>query len=191
MKRVKLVLRSDLSAVWLGRASGTPTRIAAVAFAVLCTVAGAGAVIRFTELNAALDAARTTGAPAPGLLAEKKVVAQPASALQRVALARSAHHLNMPWAAILDELERHASTDVALLAIDPDAGQGRVRVELEARQLKSLVDFAQRLGSSSHFERVTLSKHELVDRDPAKPLRMSLDVKLARVEAVLAVGGNP
>jgi hypothetical protein len=171
-------------------ATGMRMRIVAATFALLAFGVLASALWRYAELNAAVLAARSAADTAARATAPVVAVVDTPSPPRLAALARSSNHLNVPWATILDELERHATKDIALLAIDPDAVQGRVRLEFEARRLQSLVDFAQRLGSSPGFERVALAKHEIVDRDPAKPVRMSLEVKLAR-SGEMAIANKP
>lgn len=180
MKRLALTFSSGFWTVIFGRATGMRMQIAAATFTLLALGVLVSALWRHSEMNAAVLAARAAAEQATRAAAPVIAAVVAPSPPRLAALARSTHHLNVPWAAILDELERHASKDVALLAIDPDATQGRLRLEFEARRLQSLVEFAERLGSSPGFERVALSKHEIVDRDPAKPVRMSLEVKLAR-----------
>lgn len=146
---------------------------------------------RWAELSQSVDDALVAAIAAERALPPTRVARDAASAQRLAALVRSARHLNAPWSTILDELERHAGGEVALLAIDVDAAQGRVRVELEARRLKSQVDFAQRLGTSSTFERVTLGKHEPAERDPSKPVRMSLEARLVDGAHRTTAGGPP
>ena len=180
MKRLTLTFQSGFWTGVFGRATGIRMRIFAAAFALLALGVLASTLWRYAEMNATVLAARAAAETAARAAAPMVAAVVTPSPPRLTALARSTHHLNVPWAAILDELERHATKDVALLAIEPDAVQGRVRLEFEARRLQSLVDFAQRLGDAPGFERVALAKHEVVDRDPAKPVRMSLEVKLAR-----------
>ena len=190
MKRLTLAFQSGFWTGVFGQATGIRMGIAAAAFVLLALGVLASTLWRYAEMNAAVLAARAAAETAARAAAPVVAAVVTPSPPRLTALARSTHHLNVPWAAILDELERHATKDVALLAIDPDAVQGRVRLEFEARRLQSLIDFAQRLGESPGFERVTLAKHEIVDRDPAKPVRMSLEVKLAR-SGEMAIANKP
>lgn len=184
MRRLTLTFRSGFWAGVFGRATGMRMRIVLAAFALLALGTLAAALGRYATLNAAVLTARAAAETAAQAAAPVAAVVVAPSPPELTALARSTQHLSVPWAAILDELERHATRDIALLGIEPDAVQGRVRLEFEARRLQSLVDFAQRLGGSPAFERVALAKHETVDRDPATPVRMWLEVKLARPGAV-------
>ena len=193
MKRVILNLRTDRWTRLLGRASGTRLRVAAATYLLLCAGVMAMVGIRWLALDAAARAARSSSATADstaGATARHIVAVEPLSAPKWAARTRIAQHLNFPWATVLNELERHASKDVAVLSIDPDAVQGRVRLELEARQLRSLIDFAQRLGSSPDFDRVAFGKHELAERDPAKPVRLSLEVKLTTANGRFVEGAR-
>lgn len=189
MRRPALTFRSGLWMVVCGRATGVRMRLAAAAFVLLALGVVASAVWRYAEMSAAVLAARAAADTAARARAPVATKVEAPSPARLAALARSTHHLNVPWATILDELERHATKDIALLAIDPDAVQGRVRLDFEARRLQSLVDFAERLNSSPGFERVALSKHEIIERDPARPVRMSLEIKLARSGQKVDTGG--
>lgn len=180
MRRLALTLRTGFWARAFGRASGLPARIALATFALLALGMLAAALGRYGELRTDVLTARASAASSTQAAAPVAAAVDAPSAPRLGALARSTQQLNVPWAAILDGLEQHATPDIALLGIEQDAVQGRLRLAIEARRLQSLVDFAQRLGESSAFERVGLVKHDTVDRDPAAPVRLSLEVKLAR-----------
>jgi hypothetical protein len=102
----------------------------------------------------------------------------PIATARLLALDRIARQLNTPWPAVFDAIETNVGPQVALLAIEPDAVQGRVRLEFEARQLTLLLEFARRLEESRTFEQVSLARHELVERDPGAPFRMVIDATL-------------
>jgi hypothetical protein len=98
---------------------------------------------------------------------------------QRVqGLNRIIHQLNTPWSDIFDALEQHAHSEVAIVSIEPDTGKGRVRIEAEAKRLEDLLGYARQLRQSPQFQQIDLVKHEVNERDPGRPFRMSIDVFL-------------
>lgn len=110
------------------------------------------------------DAARATSLP---LL----------TAPQAVAWNRMVRQLNTPWSALLDALESATPEDVAVVAIEPDARQGTIRLLVEARTLDMLLVYAGTLRALEQFDSVNLVKHETNDQDQNRPLRLSLDIR--------------
>lgn len=86
--------------------------------------------------------------------------------------------LNTPWAGLLDALEATTPDTVALVAIEPDAQQGNVRLTAEAKTLDTLLAYAAKLQTAQAFQDVTLIKHETNDQDASHPLRLSVSVRL-------------
>ena len=91
---------------------------------------------------------------------------------------RVSRHLNTPWSAILDGLETSRPDGIALLSIEPDATQGSVRLQVEAKTLDTLLGYAAILGATEPFESVALVKHETSEQDPTRPFRLSLEANL-------------
>ena len=89
-----------------------------------------------------------------------------------------ARQLNTPWSALLDALEASLPDDVALVAIEPDAGQGSVRLQVEAKALDTLLAYARELRSIPLFADVNLVKHETNEQDGNRPMRLSLNIRL-------------
>lgn len=86
--------------------------------------------------------------------------------------------LNTPWPAILDALEAATPDTVALVAIEPDARQGSVRLQAEAKTLDTLLAYAGALKTVEPFGEVVLIKHETNDQDSTRPVRLSMDARL-------------
>lgn len=182
MRRVTLTLHRSAWRVLFGQAVVAWMQVAAALVLVLSLGALTVSVWRYAQSQFAVQAAQLVIDAAETEIAQAKPTAEamtPISAQRLTALARMTRHLNTPWPGILDALERHASNDIALLSIEPDAVRGRVRLAFEARKLQPLIDFAQRLGDSEVFSRVEILRHEVNERDPAHPYRMALDVVLA------------
>ena len=103
---------------------------------------------------------------------------------QRQAWNQVTRQLNTPWTALLDALEASQPDDVALVSIEPDARQGTVRLQAEARSLDTLLAFARQLGTAPLFETVALVKHETNEQDGNRPVRLSLDIRLRALHSI-------
>ena len=56
--------------------------------------------------------------------------------------------LALPWAQLIDSLERAAMKEVALLNIQPDAQNRVLRVTAEARRQEQMLDYLRRLSAT-------------------------------------------
>ncbi len=103
---------------------------------------------------------------------------QPLAPAQREAWSRIVGQLNTPWSELMDALETATPDDVAVVAIEPDTRQARVRLQAEARNLDTLLAYAKRLDMLGAFQGVSLVKHETNDQDPNRPVRLMIEVRL-------------
>ncbi|EXI66592.1 MAG: hypothetical protein AW08_02497 [Candidatus Accumulibacter adjunctus] len=128
--------------------------------------------------------ARTPPPPPPLLLSEQQVVA----------VNRIIDQLNTPWPDLLDGFERVASSNVALLQIEPDHRRRVVKGVAEARDHQWMLDYLEQLGSVAPFAGAMVTRHELNERDPNRPLRFMFEALLAEAAASAAAaseeGGN-
>jgi Tfp pilus assembly protein PilN len=84
--------------------------------------------------------------------------------------------LNLPWDALLRELEQHADASVALISIESQ-GQGRsLRLTCEAESMVDVLAYVKRLGASPGIAAATLSGHEVRPSGAVQVVRFSLDV---------------
>lgn len=67
-----------------------------------------------------------------------------------------AGELRQPWPALLTGLEQARTDQIALLALDIDAGRRIVRIDGEARERDAIVAFVKRLGRSGVLRNVFL-----------------------------------
>lgn len=112
--------------------------------------------------------ARTPPPLPPLRLAERQVLAINAAVAQ----------LNTPWPALLDGFENVASADIALLQIEPDHRRRLVKGVAEARNHQAMLDYLAALGSSAPFARAMVTKQEINDKDPNRPLRFTFEALL-------------
>ena len=110
-------------------------------------------------------AARTPPPRPPLLLSEAQVLA----------INGAIGQLNTPWPAMLDAFESVATAKVALLQIEPDNRRRLVKGVAEARDHQGMLDYLAALGSAAPFVRAVVSKQEINDRDPHRPLRFSFE----------------
>ncbi|TCP10613.1 Tfp pilus assembly protein PilN [Crenobacter luteus] len=153
------------------RPSGT-SRLFGLVGAALCLGAGLAAFDAQQRLNSqsaklqALHerlAAREHPAPpqrAPAIAAEQ------ARAINDV-VAR----LNLPWSDVFRAVESATPDSIALLSLEPDAAQHAVKGLAEAKNSVDMLDYIERMGRESFFDSVVLSKHEVNEQDPNRPLR--------------------
>jgi hypothetical protein len=81
--------------------------------------------------------------------------------------------LNVPWDALFRELEAAGDPGVTLLAIQPDAATGQVRIAGEARKLDAVFGYVSRLEERAGLRNVYLVGHEVRDT-PSRPVAFSL-----------------
>lgn len=88
-----------------------------------------------------------------------------------------ARQLALPWAPLVQTIERAATRDVALLELQPDPQAGVVRLTAEARHREAMFEYARRLGMRG-LRDVHLVGHELQREDPRRPIRFSAQASL-------------
>lgn len=115
------------------------------------------------------------------LLARRSPAARPQSPQAAGALLLEVKQANqvvralaVPWTPLFDAVDSAGAPGIALLALEPDARKGTVRIIGEARDLEVLLAYVDQLAQREVFASVLLERHQ-VQRDVAeKPLRFSL-----------------
>jgi hypothetical protein len=152
-----------------------PRRPRAVGLAVLViafTVTGAlvqkymNAQQRLQQLEAAESLVRTS--PAPRAVPRERLDEQLKGAQATV------RQLALPWAELIDSLERSATREVSVLNIQPDAQQRLMRVTAEARGEAQMLEYLRRVGHTGGFSEVHLVSHQVREDDPQRPIQFSL-----------------
>lgn len=82
--------------------------------------------------------------------------------------------LGTPWDELFSLLESAHNRDIALLAIEPDAARGSVRITAEARQVAAMHAYLGRLRATRKLSQVLLQSHQIQLQDPDKPVRFTL-----------------
>ena len=86
--------------------------------------------------------------------------------------------LTVPWAALIAALEKASTRDTALLQLQPDADQRRLRLTAEARNREAMFAYVQRLERSPALAEVHLVSHQVQNEDPQHPIQFSLQATL-------------
>lgn len=82
--------------------------------------------------------------------------------------------LSLPWKQFFDAIEVTRTNDVAVLAIEPDAQKGLVRISAEAKTFGSMLSYVSSLQKIALFREVLILNHQIQDQDPQKPIRFVL-----------------
>jgi hypothetical protein len=86
--------------------------------------------------------------------------------------------LTLPWAALVETLERAATRDVALLQLQPDAQNRVLRLTLEAKSRQAMFDYARRLGGSGLLADAHILSHQVLVDNPQRPIQFSVQAVL-------------
>lgn len=87
--------------------------------------------------------------------------------------------LNLPWRDVFDAVEAATPKTVALLTLEPDAKRNLMRVMAEARNSDDMIAYIEQLKKQTFFTSVLLTKHEINEQDPNKPLRFQFEAQWA------------
>jgi hypothetical protein len=80
----------------------------------------------------------------------------------------------LPWGALFQAVETAAPTDVALLAMEPDADKQVLKIVGEAKDVAAMLDYLKTLEGATLFRTVTLQSHQIQQQDPQRPIRFTL-----------------
>ncbi|TMQ76111.1 hypothetical protein [Candidatus Accumulibacter phosphatis] len=168
-------------------------RLLLVALALLTFFAGMAITWQWLRLDRQVEAANAALA-----LARQQVALQtpPArvslvlSELEIIAINSAIGQLNTPWPALLDAFESVATPDTALLQIEPDHRRRLVKGLAEAKDHQHLLAYLAALGSTRPFAGAMVSKQEINEKDPTRPIRFLFEALLEGGADEVA-GGQP
>ncbi len=129
------------------------------------------------EHSALVQQVAQAGVSAPAA-APVRAPSQPLSLHQVEALNAVTRRLNTPWPDILAALEQAAPADIALLGVEADTRQTRLRGSGQAKDHKAMVSYIERLSSQAPFILARLVRHELDEKDGARPLKFLFEVSM-------------
>jgi Tfp pilus assembly protein PilN len=158
----------------------TSTRAWVLAAAALLLCAGAGVLgyrlmaqqrVDQDQLNAAL-----TRAKAPVVVAI--ATEQPKiSEVQALAVNAAVMQLNLPWRALHDAIGAATPNTIAMLALEPDARKRSMKITAEAKSSDAMIAYVEELKRQELFADVVLTRHEINEQDPNKPIRFQIEAE--------------
>jgi len=112
---------------------------------------------------------------AAALMAEPRTSSRPAKArLDGKSAETAVRQLTVPWGGLIQAVEGAASEHVALLHLQPEAGQRVLRIAAEARHREAMFEYLGALASAKGLTQVHLVKHQVQLDDPQRPIRFSV-----------------
>lgn len=88
--------------------------------------------------------------------------------------------LNLPWRELADAVAAATPPRVALLTLEPDARKQVLRVSAEAKTSDEMIAYLEQLKQQEFFSSVLLTRHEVMELDPNKPIRFQLEAVWSR-----------
>lgn len=113
--------------------------------------------------------------------ANRGPVAAPVAALPRISEQQAAAvnaavaQLNLPWRALQDAVAAGTPSTIALLALEPDARKQVLKITAEAKNADDMVGYVEQLGRQELFRDVLLTRHEINEQDPVRPIRFQIE----------------
>jgi Tfp pilus assembly protein PilN len=104
-------------------------------------------------------------------------VRAPVPEAQASAVNAAVLQLNLPWRALHDAVQAGTPANIALLAMEPDARKNSVRITAEAKSSDDMIAYVEQLQKGDWFSAVLLSRHEINEQDPNRPIRFQLDAQ--------------
>lgn len=139
----------------------------------------AGAVasgVQYRRVSDALAKAEATIRESGDAARKQRAAPRSGGGLQQVALEVKhangiLHQLNLPWDDLFASVESASMSNVALLSIESDIDNGRIKISGEARNLEGMLDYARSLKTRPKLADVYLQSHEIQQQDPQHPVR--------------------
>ncbi len=138
-----------------------------------CAVVGSRLVAQ-QRVDAAELAAAYSRSKAPVVVAV--VREQPKiSELQGAAVNAAVMQLNLPWRALHDAIGSATPPNIAMLALEPDPRKSSMRITAEAKTSDEMIAYVESLKRQELFVDVVLTRHEVSEQDPNRPIRFQID----------------
>lgn len=83
--------------------------------------------------------------------------------------------LNLPWRELQDAVLAATPRSVALIAMEPDSRKRILKITAETKNSDDMVAYVEALKEQESFSSVMLSRHEINEQDPNRPLRFQLE----------------
>jgi hypothetical protein len=101
---------------------------------------------------------------------------QPAGARgESYAMERAIGQLQLPWDAVLREIEKSANSSVALLSVEAQGRSRTLRLTGEAKTMAEVVAYTRRLRESPLIAAANVTHHENKDGGPVSLIRFAIE----------------
>ncbi|HEY0061052.1 MAG TPA: PilN domain-containing protein [Telluria sp.] len=97
--------------------------------------------------------------------------------IQASAVNAAIMQLNLPWRALHDAIGEATPPDIAMLALEPDARKRSMKITAEAKSSDAMIGYVEQLKKQELFGAVTLTRHEINEQDPARPIRFQIEAE--------------
>ena len=124
-------------------------------------------------LQAAIAARSTAMRPLPVVAQAKFTVPE----AQAQAVNDAVMQLNLPWRDLVEAVRSATPASVALLALEPDAKRRTLRITAETRNSDDMLAYVARMQEQDWFGSVVLTRHEIAEQDPNRPLRFQVSAQ--------------
>ena len=125
--------------------------------------------------QATLAAARLRAAvPAPAPVGK---ATPPVTEVQASAVNAAILQLNLPWRALHDAIADATPAEIAMLALEPDARKRSMKITAEAKSSDAMIGYVEELKKQELFGSVSLTRHEVNEQDPARPIRFQIEAE--------------
>lgn len=147
----------------------------------------AGAAVRTYDLMRQREALRAELLKVEAKLAKRQAQKREPkkftlSEAQATAVNSAIAQLNLPWRDVFDAIESATPENIALLTLDPDAKKRLLRVTAETKTSEAMIAYIEQLKQQSFFDLVVLTRHEINEQDPNRPIRFQFDARWVEVE---------
>jgi len=147
----------------------------ALLLCVVCAALGYRLLVQ-QRANTAQLAGAYTRAKAP-LVVKIAAEAPRISELQASAVNAVVMQLNLPWRALHDAIGAATPGSIAMLALEPDARKRSMKITAEAKSSDAMIAYVEALKKQDLFADVVLTRHEINDQDPMRPIRFQLEAQ--------------
>jgi hypothetical protein len=120
--------------------------------------------------------------PALQETADKLLPGRAAANTEEFAAARAVvRRFAAPWKTLFSAIESVQVENVSLLSIEPDAATGQVVITGEGKHYLAVLTYVAQLSAHPAFARVHLSRHEIRDAQPRRPIAFSVVAQWRRI----------
>ena len=123
------------------------------------------------QLDAALARSRVT------VIAPVRVNQAAISEPQAAAVNAAVMQLNLPWRALHDAIGAATPAAIGMLSLEPDARRRSIKITAEAKSSDTMIGYVEALKEQEMFSAVTLTRHEINEQDPNRPIRFQIEAE--------------